>query len=158
MISNNLNNGNLNLLSKNSQCFNKEIKSEFFRPNGLRQLLDIAKSFSSVSQYDDSILNVRVCNSSEIVNELDIDYIIQILEYSISKDLEFLDINIDFDSSTEEDINLAFQEEYKVLEEEYLYKFKTYFLYATKNNTKLTKEEIKLLLYQSNVNNTYIIK
>lgn len=101
---------------------------------------------------------LAVCNSSEIVNELDIDYIIQILEYSISKDLEFLDINIDFDSSTEEDINLAFQEEYKVLEEEYLCKFKTYFLYATKNNTKLAKEEIKLLLYQSNVNNTYIIK
>lgn len=147
MISNNLNNGNLNLMSKNSQYFNKEIKSKFFKPNGLRQLLDTAKSFSSVSQYDDSVLNIRVCNSSEIVNELDVDYITQILESSICKDLEFLDVNIDFDSYTDEDINLAFQEEYKILEEEYLCKFKTYFLYASENNVKLIKDKIKLSLY-----------
>lgn len=146
MLWNSISIGNLNLLSKKWSYFSKEAESEFFTPNGLRQLLDKVKNLSNASECDDSVLNVKVCHKNEIMNDLDVDDILKILEHAINTDLEFMDIDIDFDKSTEDEIDLAFQEEYENLKEEYLSKFAKYFSCVDEDKVSEIKNKITSLL------------
>lgn len=147
MFCDGISSGNLNLLSKKWSYFSEEIGSEFFKPNGLRQLLDKVKNLSNVSECDDTVLNIKVCHSKEIMNDLDVDYIIETLERAINTDLEFMDIDIDFDKSTEDEIDLAFQNEYKNIKEEYLSKFAKYFSCVDEDKINIIKNKINSLLY-----------
>ena len=71
MFSDGIFSGSLNLFGQESRYFSNHIKSAFFRPNGLRQLLDKAKELSFASECDDCELEIEVCDKSELINKLD---------------------------------------------------------------------------------------
>ncbi|MBP3915618.1 hypothetical protein [Clostridium sp.] len=140
LYTNSINNGNLCVLSNRlSNHLEEEAMSEWVTPSGLRQLIDKFKKYSlDEYTYDDSEIEVNVLNVKDIFSEISWGNIIRNFQEEISKDLEFMDLDITEDMS-EDEIDKLFHVEYQRIYDEYTYEI-------IKNKDYLSNDAVDTLL------------